>query len=623
MLSSPAVSDVASPRSDSAPKYILGISAFYHDSAACLLRDGELLAAAQEERFSRKKHDPRFPTGAVAYCLKEAGITTRDLALVVFYEKSWLKFERLLETYLTFAPAGVRSFLTSMPVWLKEKLWLGDLIAEKLGYDGEILYPEHHQSHAAAAFFPSPFERAAILTLDGVGEWATASWGTGNGNRIDLAFEMHFPHSLGLLYSAFTYYTGFKVNSGEYKVMGLAPYGQPRFVQAILDNIVDLREDGSFRLDMKYFNYCQGLTMTSARFHKLFGGPPRAPESPLTQKEMDLAASVQSVTEEIVLRMARHVQQQTGERTLCLAGGVALNCVANGKLLRTGLFDDIWIQPGAGDAGGALGAALFAWHQVQDNPRAVSSRDSQRGSYLGPAFSSDEIESWLVGANLPYHRLGDGEVVEKTAELLAAGKVVGWLSGRMEFGPRALGARSILGDARNPQMQATMNLKVKFRESFRPFAPACLSEDVSEYFELDRESPYMLLVADVCKTRRISATDEQKMLWGIDLLNVPRSDIPAVTHVDYSARVQTVDSRDHARFYDLIQAFKRRTGYGVVINTSFNVRGEPIVCTPQEAYLCFMRTEIDALVLEDCILLKEEQPPLKEDGDWRRVYELD
>ena len=623
VLSSPPMGEQRVAKADTSGDYVLGISAFYHDSAACLLHRGEIVAAAQEERFSRRKHDPGFPDQAVAYCLRHAGITSRELGAVAFYEKPWLKFERLLETYLAFAPAGLRSFLTSMPIWLKEKLWLGDLIASRLDCDREILFPEHHQSHAAAAFFPSPFSRAAILTVDGVGEWATAAFGTGVDNRIDLACEMRFPHSLGLLYSAFTYYTGFKVNSGEYKVMGLAPYGEPRHVATILEELVDLREDGSFRLNMEYFNYCQGLTMTSPRFDRLFGGPPRRPESPLTQKEMDLAASVQSVTEEIVLRMARHVRERTGERTLCLAGGVALNCVANGKLLRSGLFDDLWIQPAAGDAGGALGAALFVHHQVQGRPRPVPTRDRQRGSYLGPAFPGDEIESWLQGSALPFRRLGEAELLDQTAELLASGKVVGWLSGRMEFGPRALGARSILGDPRDPTMQSTMNLKVKFRESFRPFAPACLSEDVGEFFDLDRESPYMLLVADVKRERRLPDADEERGLWGIDLLRRVRSDIPAVTHVDYSARVQTVARRDHPRFYDLIEAFKRKTGYGIVINTSFNVRGEPIVCTPQEAYRCFMRTGIDALVLEDCLLLKDEQPPWREDGGWQRVYELD
>ncbi len=604
--------------------HILGISAYYHDSAACVVKDGHVVAAAQEERFTRKKHDHRFPRHAVEYCLREAGIGPDGLTAVVFYDKPWLKFERLLETYLAFAPAGLPSFLMAMPLWLKEKLWMGDLVRKAIGFDGRLLYPEHHQSHAASAFFPSPFERAAILTIDGVGEWATASWGVGQGHRVEIRNELRFSHSLGLLYSAFTYYTGFKVNSGEYKVMGLAPYGEPRYAQTILDELMDLKEDGSFRLNMKYFNYCQGLTMTSKAFARLFGGPARKPESRLTQKEMDLARSVQDVTEEVMLRMARHVRRETGERHLCLAGGVALNCVANGKILRERIFDDIWIQPAAGDAGGALGAALFAWHQVLDRPRQVAGgRDSQKGSYFGPRYSSEEIEVWLNQQGYPYHACADGQVVETAADLLADGKVVGWLSGRMEFGPRALGARSILGDARSPTMQSVMNLKIKYRESFRPFAPSCLEEDVSEYFDIDRPSPYMLLVAPVREARRKAMTGEQEALFGIDKLNVPRSDIPAVTHVDYSARIQTINREDHPRYHQLIDAFKRRTGYGVVINTSFNVRGEPIVCTPQDAYRCFMRTEMDALVLEDLVLYKHEQPALAGDTDWRKEYDLD
>ena len=603
---------------------ILGISAFYHDSAACLVRDGEIVAAAQEERFTRRKHDHSFPRRAVAYCLEAGGVSAGDLAAVAFYDKPWIKFERLLETYLAFAPAGLPSFLKAMPLWLKEKLWMGELIKKEVGFGGDVVFPEHHQSHAASAFFPSPFERAAILTMDGVGEWATASWGVGAGNRVDLKFELRFPHSLGLLYTAFTYYTGFKVNSGEYKVMGLAPYGEPKYVGRILDELVDLKNDGSLRLNMKYFNYCQGLTMTSRAFNDLFGGPPRKPESPLTQREMDLARSMQDVTEEAMLRMARHIKRETGERNLCLAGGVALNCVGNGKILRESIFERLWIQPAAGDAGGALGAALFAWHQVLGNARRVEGpRDRQRGSYLGPAFSSDEIEGWLQRRGLPYRRHSHAEVPDRVAELIARRKVVGFLSGRMEFGPRALGARSILGDARSPEMQALMNLKIKFRESFRPFAPACLREDVGEFFELDRESPYMLLVAPVRERRRVAMTAEQEALFGIEKLNVPRSDIPAVTHVDYSARVQTVSADDHPQFHKVIEAFKRRTGYGIVVNTSFNVRGEPIVCTPEDAYLCFMRTEMDALVLEDCVLLKEEQPPLRGDADWRSQYGLD
>jgi carbamoyltransferase len=603
--------------------YILGISAFYHDSAACLVEDGRLVAAAQEERFTRKKHDHRFPKRAVEFCLREAGIGGDQLDYVAFYDKPWLKFERLLETYLAFAPAGLPSFLKAMPLWLKQKLWMGDLIRKEVGFEGDLLYPEHHQSHAASAFFPSPFERAAVITIDGVGEWATASWGVGQGNRVELRQELHFPHSLGLLYSAFTYYTGFKVNSGEYKIMGLAPYGEPKYVSHILEHLMDLRDDGSFRLNMEYFNYCQGLTMTSERFHRLFGGPPRQPESELTQKEMDLTRSVQEVTEEVMRRMARHVRKETGERHLCLAGGVALNCVANGKILREGIFDDLWIQPAAGDAGGALGAALLTWYETLGNQRQVEEgRDAQSGSYLGPSFSSDEIEAWLQREKLPYQRC-DGGAAELAAQLIEDEKVVGWFKGRMEFGPRALGGRSIVGDARSPKMQSVMNLKVKYRESFRPFAPSCIVEDVSEFFELDRGSPYMLLVAPVREERRKEMSDEQRSLFGIEKLNVPRSDIPAVTHVDYSARVQTVERQTNQAYYELIEAFKRRTGYGIIVNTSFNVRGEPIVCTPQDAYLCFMRTEMDALVLEDFVLYKQEQPPLQEDTDWRQLYDLD
>ena len=603
---------------------ILGLSAFYHDSAACLVQDGELVAATQEERFSRKKHDHRFPASAVRYCLKEAGITAEQLNAVAFYDKPWLKFERLLETYLSFAPAGLPSFLKAMPLWLKQKLWMGELIQKQVGFEGELLYPEHHQSHAASAFYPSPYQRAAILTIDGVGEWATASWGVGHGNDVDIRYELMFPHSLGLLYSAFTYYTGFRVNSGEYKVMGLAPYGEPKYVDLILEHVMDLREDGSFWLDMDYFNYCQGLTMTSEKFHRLFGGPPRQPESELTQKEMDLARSVQEVTEEAMLRMARHVKKETGERYLCLAGGCALNCVANGKILRSGIFDDIWIQPAAGDAGGALGAALFTWHQVMDKPRmAAGDRDSQNGSYLGPAFESETIEAWLEREEIPYERHDSQAIPGLVADLIDQEKVVGFFSGRMEFGPRALGGRSIIGDARSTKMQSIMNLKIKYRESFRPFAPSCLVEDVSELFELDRPSPYMLLVADVQKGRRKAMSEEQKSFFGIEKLNVPRSDIPAITHIDYSARVQSVDGVDNRPYYDTIRSFKEKTGYGVIVNTSFNVRGEPIVCTPQDAYLCFMRTEMDVLVLENLVLYKTEQQALEGDEDWRQRYDLD
>jgi len=602
--------------------YILGISAFYHDSAACLLRDGEILAAAQEERFTRKKHDHRFPGNAVRYCLAEAGISVDDLSEVVFYDKPWLKFERLLETYLTFAPRGLKSFLLAMPLWLKEKVAMGDLIKRELGWDGKLLFPEHHQSHAASAFYPSPFERAAVITVDGVGEWATASWGTGNGNELISRAEMRFPHSVGLLYSAFTYYTGFKVNSGEYKVMGLAPYGRPVYAQQILDEVVDLRDDGSFRLNMRHFNYCQGLTMTSDSFHELFGGPPRMPESEVTQRDMDLARSVQDVTEEIMLRMTRHVRNESGEKNLCLAGGVALNCVVNGKVLNEGIFDNIWIQPAAGDAGGALGAALFAWHQVQGNPRHATPRDRQKGSYLGPAFDKDDILSWAEASGYPCRDLGES-VFEETAELLASEKVVGWFNGRMEFGPRALGARSIIGDARSHTMQSVMNLKIKFRESFRPFAPSCLLEDVSEFFELDQASPYMLLVAPVVESLRLHMDESEEELFGTEKLHKIRSDMPAITHVDYSARVQTVEAEDNANYHSLITAFKKRTGYGVIINTSFNVRGEPIVCTPEDAYLCFMRTEMDALVIEGILFDKKAQPPLIEDVDWRDLHALD
>ncbi|HEX8392530.1 MAG TPA: carbamoyltransferase [Longimicrobium sp.] len=593
------------------PAHILGISAFYHDAAACLVRDGRIVAAAQEERFTRRRHDAEFPAQAVAYCLREGGIEPGEVTHLAFYEKPWITFERLLETYVAHAPRGLRSWLKAMPVWVKEKLWIADRLREETGFAGEVLYPEHHVSHAASAFYPSPFRRAAILTMDAVGEWATSSWGAGEGGRMELRAETRFPHSLGLLYSAFSYYLGFRVNSGEYKVMGLAPYGEPRYAQDILDNLVDLRPDGSLRLDMRYFNYAAGLTMTSDAFHRRFGGPPRAPESPLTRREMDLAASIQAVTDEVMVRTARHVRAQTGERDLVMAGGVALNCVANARILRAGIFDRIWIQPAAGDAGGALGAALWVWHQHLGNGREPSgdlARDGQAGSLLGPAFAGDEIAAWLTAEGLPFHRRAGDEAPRAAAELLAAGSVVGWFSGRMEFGPRALGARSILGDPRDPRTQSVMNLKIKNRESFRPFAPACLEEDAAEYFDLEVPSPYMLLVAEVRRERRIAETPEEAGTFGIDRLNLPRSDIPAVTHVDYSARVQTVSRERDPRFHALIREFKRLTGYGVVVNTSFNVRGEPIVCTPQDAYRCFMRTEMDALMLQDCLLLKAAQP---------------
>jgi len=608
--------------------WILGISAYYHDSAACLIRDGEIIAAAQEERFSRKKHDHRFPSSAVEFCLRHAGITGSDLEAVVFYDKPLQKFVRLLETYLDYAPSGIRSFLQAMPLWLREKLWMREEIAKECSFPGKVLFTEHHESHAASAFFPSPFESAAILTIDGVGEWATSSYGRGSGNRIDLLAETHFPHSIGLLYSAFTYYTGFKVNSGEYKVMGLAPYGRPRYVQTILDNLVDLREDGSLRMDMRYFNYCQGLTMTNRAFDALFGGPPRQPESPLTEREMDLARSVQDVTEEAMLRMAKHVHKMTGEKNLCLAGGVALNCVGNGRILREGPFERLWIQPAAGDAGGALGAALSAWYQYFDQPRSAAAirgarSDAMSGSYLGPEFTAGQIQSSLDAAGARYVRVNSADLAGRVAPLLADEKVVGWFQGRMEFGPRALGARSILGDPRSPRMQSVMNLKIKFRESFRPFAPSVLRERVGEYFEMDSDSPYMLLVAPVQSDQRIPMTSDQDQLFGIEKLNIPRSNIPAVTHVDYSARVQTVRREENPLYYDLLRAFGALTGCPVLVNTSFNVRGEPIVCTPDEAFTCFMRTEMDYLVLGDFILDKREQGDFMETKAWQEEFQLD
>ncbi|MGK9477652.1 carbamoyltransferase family protein [Melioribacter sp. OK-6-Me] len=603
--------------------YILGISAYYHDSAAALIKDGRIVAAAQEERFTRKKHDYRFPGHAVNFCLEYEGIKISDVDLVAFYDKPFLKFERLLETYLTFAPKGITSFLSAMPVWIKEKLWIKEQIKERLNYDGKILFPEHHQSHAASAFFPSPFKEAAFLTIDGVGEWTTTSYGIGKENKITILADIKFPHSIGMLYSAFTYYTGFKVNSGEYKVMGLAPYGTPKYVDLIYDNLIDLKDDGSFRLNMDYFNYCTGLTMTNSKFDKLFGGKPRKPESKLTQREMDLAASVQVVIEEVILRMARHIKNETNMKNLCLAGGVALNCVANGKLLRENIFDDIWIQPAAGDAGGALGAALFGWYQYLNNDRNVDEvNDSQNGSLLGPRFDNEYIEDYLKKNNIPFQKLSDEEIIDKTAELISQGNVVGWFRGRMEYGPRALGARSILGDARDPSMQKNMNLKIKFRESFRPFAPSVLEEKATEFFNIDRPSPYMLLVADVKEEKRVNHTADGN-LFGIDKLNVIRSVIPAVTHVDYSARIQTVDKKRNPDYYKLISKFEELTGCPVIVNTSFNVRGEPIVRTPEEAYRCFMRTNIDFLVLENFLLDKKDQPEFKEQNDWRKEFELD
>jgi carbamoyltransferase len=604
--------------------YILGISAFYHDSAACLVRDGEILAAAQEERFTRKKHDFTFPSNAVQYCLSSTDLHGKDLDFVAFYDKPFIKFERLLESYLAYAPKGILSFWKAMPVWIKQKLWIPDLIKKELGYDGKIIYPEHHESHAASAFFPSPFLRAAFLTMDGVGEWTTTSFGVGHDNMVEIDSEIHFPHSLGLLYSAFTYYTGFKVNSGEYKVMGLAPYGEPKYVDLILSELMDLKEDGSYRLNMDYFNYCVGLTMTNGKFDRLFGGPPRKPESKLTQKEMDLARSIQVVTEEVMLRTARHIHRVTGERALCLAGGVALNCVGNGRILREGPFDDIWIQPAAGDAGGAIGAALFTWYQYLENKRSANGeQDTQKGSFLGPAFASEQIKDFLDTNGIPYVEMPQDEVPHKVAELIAQEKVVGWFHGRMEFGPRALGARSIIGDARSPKMQAVMNLKIKFRESFRPFAPSVLGEHVSEYFEIDRASPYMLLVAYVRPEKRRAMTDSEDKLWGIDKLNVVRSDIPAITHVDYSARLQTVHKETNPTYHRIIESFYEMTGCPVIVNTSFNVRGEPIVCSPKDAYTCFMRTEMDYLVMENLILDKKEQTALSGDTDWKKQFELD
>ncbi|MEE9166400.1 MAG: carbamoyltransferase [Candidatus Neomarinimicrobiota bacterium] len=602
---------------------ILGISAFYHDSAACLIQDGRIIAAAQEERFSRIKHDHEFPKRAIDYCLSESEITADELNHVVFYDKPFLKFERILETYLAVSPFGVRSFLMAIPLWIRKKLWIPDLIQKTLEYKGEILFTEHHESHAASAFFPSPFEHAAFLTMDGVGEWATASFGVGEKNRITIDSELHFPHSLGLLYSAFTYYTGFKVNSGEYKVMGLAPYGEPRYVQTILDNLLDLKEDGSFKLNMTYFNYCSGLTMTNKRFDRLFGGKPRKRESKLTQRDMDLAKSVQVVTEEIVMRIARHVHKVTGEKYLCLAGGVALNCVANGKLLREAPFDDIWIQPAAGDAGGALGSALFVWYQYLNNPRFADNRqDGQRGSNLGPGYSNEQILAFLTEHSIPYQRL-DGTIIDKAVDLLIDQKAVGWFQGRMEFGPRALGNRSILGDARSPEMQRKMNLKIKYRESFRPFAPTVLAERISDYFEIERESPYMLLVAHVKKDKQIPIKEEEKNLSGLDRLNIVRSDIPAVTHVDYSARIQSVNADDNPKYHQLIKKFEQQTECPVIVNTSFNVRGEPIVQSPLDAYKCFMRTQMDYLLMGDFMLDKRQQPEFHDEIDWRQEFELD
>jgi carbamoyltransferase len=603
---------------------ILGISAYYHDSAACLVRDGEIFAAAQEERFTRRKHDFGFPGNAIAYCLEEGKIRGEDLDVVAFYDKPFIKFERILETYMAYAPRGIFSFIKAMPLWIKQKLWMKSHIQKELEYDGEVIFPEHHQSHAASAFFPSPFQEAAVLTMDGVGEWATASYGFGRDNRIELLADIRFPHSLGLLYSAFTYYTGFKVNSGEYKVMGLAPYGEPRYRDLILNELMDLKEDGSFRLNMKYFNYCAGLTMTNGRFHRLFGGPPRRPESRLEQRHMDLARSVQDVTEEVMLHMTRHLHKEVGGDNLCLAGGVALNCVGNGRILREGPFRNIWIQPAAGDAGGALGAALFAWYQMQGNPRkADGRRDFQKASYLGPAFSGDEIEAFLKEKRAPFHKIPLESIPETVADLIAEEKVIGWFQGRMEFGPRALGGRSIIGDARSPKMQEIMNLKIKFRESFRPFAPSVSLERMPDYFQLEAASPYMLLVADVRPERRRELAEEEKTRTGMERLKTIRSEIPAVTHVDNSARIQSVSAEDNPLYHAMIARFDAKYGCPVIINTSFNVRGEPIVCTPADAYICFMRTNMDYLILGQYLLEKSVQPQLEEAEDWRKTFELD
>jgi carbamoyltransferase len=627
------------------PTRILGISAYYHDSAACLVEDGRIVAAAQEERFTRKKHDASFPSRAVEYCLREAGITTRELDLAGFYEKPLVKFGRLIETYTAYAPQGWRSYLMALPLWLSDKLWMSDDIRSRLeGYEGEVLFGEHHESHAASAFYPSPFEEAAIVTMDGVGEWATSSVGVGRGSDIELLREMRFPHSLGLLYSAFTYFTGFKVNSGEYKVMGLAPYGEPRYVQLIKDHLIEIRDDGSLWMNMEYFTYPHGLTMTGGALERLMGGPARPPESKLTQREMDLARSIQDVTEEVMLKMTAFAHRETGLRNLCLAGGVALNCVGNGRILREGPFDDVWIQPAAGDAGGAVGVAMSLWHRYLDKPRLSPERagtwkpvgkgtgrasaempyaDGMSGGFLGPRPGEAETAAWAQQHGYKARRCGPAELADVVGALLAAEKVVGLCQGRMEFGPRALGGRSILGDPRSPKMQSVMNLKIKFRESFRPFAPAVLREHVHEWFELDGESPYMLLVADVLPSRRLPTPDSAEDLWGIEKLNVPRSTIPAVTHVDYSARIQTVRRDTNPVYYDIIDAFYRLTGCPVIVNTSFNVRGEPIVCTPDDAYRCFMRTDMDALVVENFVFEKADQTPIEADESWRTEFVLD
>lgn len=614
------------------PQTVLGMSAYYHDSAAALLSNGDIVAAAQEERFSRRKHDARFPRKAIDYCLHEADLRLCDVDQIVFYDKPLVKFERLLETYLSYAPLGFRSFIAAMPIWLKEKLYLKETLKRELSDYASckakqlppLFFAEHHQSHAASAFYFSPFDSAAVLCLDGVGEWATTSTWIGRDSNLEALWEIDFPHSLGLLYSAFTYFTGFKVNSGEYKLMGLAPYGEPKYADLILEKLIDVKDDGTFRLDMRYFNYCTGLTMTNERFDALFDGPPRKLEGPMTQREMDIAASIQLVTETVVLRLAKTLYEETQEDYLCLAGGVALNCVANGRLLREGPYKDIWIQPAAGDAGGAIGAAAVIWHQLNKNPRVNGGvHDRMAGSYLGPKFSSGDIAATLDGYNACYRRMDDAELLPKLAGILDEENVVGWFQGRMEFGPRALGARSIIGDPRSTKMQSVMNLKIKFRESFRPFAPSVIAERVGDYFELNRPTPYMLIVAPVKEALRNPLTEEQQKLFGIDRLNLKRSELPAITHVDCSARIQTVHEETNPRYYRLMKAFEARTGCGVLVNTSFNVRGEPIVCTPEDAYRCFMRTEMDYLVLEDFLLDKKEQPEWTKDDSWMQEFELD
>jgi len=603
---------------------ILGLSCFYHDSAAALVKDGDIVCAAQEERFTRKKHDFNFPSNAVDYCLKENNSSINDIDYVVFYDKPFVKFERILETYLMYVPSGILQFIQAMPLWLKQKLWISELIKKELGYKKKILFSSHHESHAASAFYPSPFKKSAFLTMDGVGEWDTASFGTGSGNKLDIAYTLKFPHSLGLLYSTFTYFCGFKVNSGEYKLMGLAPYGEPKYVDVIKDNLIDLKQDGSFKLNMRYFGFCNSLTMTNKKFNKLFGLKPRKPETKISQEYMDMAASIQKVTEEIMIGMANFVYSQTKEDNLCLAGGVALNCVGNGRLLRETPFRNIWIQPASGDAGGALGAALLIWYKYLNNDRiANENNDFQKSSLLGPQYTDEQIEKYLKENNIPYEKLMSSELPGYVADRIIEGNVIGWFQGRMEFGPRALGARSILGDSRSPDMQKRMNLKIKLRESFRPFAPSVLFDKTNEWFDIEKESPYMLLVAPIKKEKQIDIFNEQRINKGFDSLKEVRSEIPAVIHVDYTARIQTVKKEDHPLYYDLIDAFYKKTGCPVLINTSFNVRGEPLVCTPSDAFMCFMRTEMDYLVMGSFVLNKKDQKPIKKDINWQKVFELD